>query len=226
MSYLGDISNMRYQLYRICIKHTTYTNIQILKETPGGKLMRGGGGEEPQTSAQKIMDGVRRAHLPFKMDSWTSGDGNCFPRAAKQQCLRLAVGIQYIKDYRDLRKKVTQYMLRSKDRVVVDMRRRWDELEVRWSWEDYWHRMARDTEWVEEPFIWATAWFLNRDIWIVWNTATPKNPLTFFSGDREGNGTACPGAALIIGHDTDTHYQSLLPEGDQCGYKQVCSEGR
>ena len=176
--------------------------------------MRGGGGEKPKTSSQKIMAGVHRAGLPFKMDSWTSGDGNCFPRAVKQQCLRLEVGINSIKGYKDLRSKVTQYMLTSEDRLVVDMRRRWEELEVRWSWEDYWHRMTKDTEWVEEPFIWATAWFLNRDIWIVWDTATPENPLTFFSGDREGNGTACPGAALIIGHDTDTHYQSLLPEGD------------
>ena len=74
--------------------------------------------------------------------------------------------------------------------------------------------MADDAVWVEEVFIWATAWFLDRDIWIVWDTATPECPITFFSGDKGGNGTACPGVPLIIGHHTDTHYQSLKPEGD------------
>ena len=174
--------------------------------------MRGGGGAYP--SGDLIMEGVLRAGHRFKMDKRTLGDGNCFPRAVKQQCDRPAVEVSSIQSHTDLRRKVTHYMLHSQDRMVVDMKRRWEELEVRWSWEDYWHRMARDTEWVEEPFIWATAWFLNRDIWIVWNTATPENPLTFFSGHREGNGTACHGVPLIIGHHTDTHYQSLLPEGD------------
>ena len=174
--------------------------------------MRGGGGT--YLSGDLIMEGVRRAGHRLKMDRRTLGDGNCFPRAAKQQCDRLAVEINSIQSHTDLRGKVTNYMHQSKDKVVVDMRRRWDELEVRWSWKSYWQRMARDTEWVEEPFIWATAWFLERDIWIVWDTATPKNLLTFFSGDREGNGNACPGVPMIIGHHTDTHYQSLLPEGD------------
>ena len=193
---------------------TIMLNILLAKETSGGKMMRGGGGEKLNTSAQKIMAGVRRVGLGFKMDSLTDGDGNCFPRAARQQCLRREVGISFIKDHKDLRKKVTQYMLTSEDRVVVNMRRRWEELEVRWSWESYWQNMDRDGVWVEEVFVWATAWYLNRDIWIVWDTATPQTSITFFSGDREGNGTVCPGVPLIIGHHTDTHYQSLLPEGD------------
>ena len=190
------------------------TNILLLKDTSGGKLMRGGGGEKQGTSAEKIMEGVDRAGHRFEMDSWTAGDGNCFPRAVRQQCQRRAVGINSITDHKDLRKKVTQYMLKSEDRVVVDMRRRWEELEVRWSWQSYWKRMSRDTEWVEESFIWATAWFLNRDIWIVWDTATPQSPLSFFSGDKGGNNSVCPGVPLLIGHHTDTHYQSLLPVGD------------
>ena len=176
--------------------------------------MRGGGGDKQLSSAEKIMAGVHSAGHCFEMDSETPGDGNCFPRAVRQQCQRRAVGINSITDHKDLRKKVTQYMLKSEDRAVVNMRRRWEELEVRWSWQSYWRRMARDTEWVEEPFIWATAWFLERDIWIIWDTATPENLLTFFSGDRGGNSIACPGVPLIIGHHTDTHYQSLLPEGD------------
>ena len=179
--------------------------------------MRGGGGDKQLSSAEKIMAGVHRAGHCFEMDSETPGDGNCFPRAVRQQCQRRAVGINSITDHKDLRKKVTQYMLKSEDRAVVNMRSRWEELEVRWSWQSYWRRMARDTEWVEEPFIWATAWFLERDIWIIWDTATPENLLTFFSGDREENGTACPGVPLIIGHHTDTHYQSLLPGADPVG---------
>ena len=103
------------------------------------------------------MEGVLRAGHRFKMDKRTQGDGNCFPRAAKQQCDRPAVEVSSIQSHTDLRRKVTNYMLQSEDKVVVDMRRRWTELEVRWSWKSYWKRMARDTEWVEEPFIWATA---------------------------------------------------------------------
>ena len=105
-------------------------------------------------------------------------------------------------------------MLTSEDRVVVDMRKRWEELEVRWSWQSYWQNMAKDGVWVEEAFVWATCWYLNRDIWIVWDTATTERPITFFSGDREGEGSDCPGVPLIIGHHTDTHYQSLIPDGD------------
>ena len=205
VSYLMEASNTRYQNYMKT----------MLKERSVGKLMRGGGGGTYSTyqSGDLIMEGVRRAGHRFKMDRRTQGDGNCFPRAAKQQCDRPAVGINSIQCHEDLRRKVTDYMLQSEDRLVVDMRRRWPELEVRWSWETYWKKMARDGVWVEEVFVWATAWFLTRDIWIVWDTATPQTPLSFFSGDKGGNGTACPGVPLIIGHHTDTHYQSLLPEG-------------
>ena len=200
LSYLIGISKVRYQNGIKLVSNSHHmTNILLLKDTSGGKLMRGGGGEKQGTSAEKIMAGVHRAGHCFEMDSETPGDGNCFPRAVRQQCQRRAVGINSITDHKDLRKKVTQYMLKSEDRAVVNMRRRWEELEVRWSWQSYWRRMARDTEWVEEPFIWATAWFLERDIWIIWDTATPENLLTFFSGDREENGTACPGVPLIIG---------------------------
>ena len=206
VSYLMEASNTRYQNYMKT----------MLKERSVGKLMRGGGGGTYSTyqSGDLIMEGVRRAGHRFKMDRRTQGDGNCFPRAAKQQCDRPAVEVNSIQCHEDLRRKVANYMLQSKDMLVADMRERWQELEVRWSWKSYWQNMARDGVWVEEPFIWATAWFLNRDIWIVWDTATPGSPLTFFSGDKEGNGTACPGVPLIIGHHTDTHYQSLLPEGD------------
>ena len=202
-----------------CKKYMTHvsqhmTNIPMLKETSCENLMLGGAGEKHGTSKEKIMAGVHHAGLCFKMDSETLGDGNCFPRAVRQQCQRHAVGISSIINYEDLRRKVTHYMLESEDRLVMDMRKRWEEMEVFDSWESYWKRMANNAVWVDEPFLHATAWFLNRDILIVWDTATPDNPFTFFSGDREGNGTACPGVPLIIGHHTDIHYQSLLPDGD------------
>ena len=174
-----------------------------------------GGGPKQKTSIEKIMGGVRRANLHFKLDSPTLRAGNCFPSAVTQQCRRQEVEIHSIVDHQDLRKKVTNYMLTSQDRVVVDMRRRWAELVPNESWVSYWNNMGIDGVWVDEVFIWATAWYLNRDIFIIWDTATPDNPYTFFSGDREGDAErASPGAPLIIGHDTDFHYQSLLPDGD------------
>ena len=193
-----------FHICEMCIynfKHDNTTK-SMLKERSGRKLMRGGGGGTYGTyrSGDLIMEGVRRAGHRFEMDKRTPGDGNCFPRAAKQQCDRPAVEVNSIISHEDLRRKVTLYMLESEDRVVVDMRRRWEELEVRRSWESYGQGMADDGVWVEEVFIWATAWYLAGDIWIVWDTASPQAPITFFSGDREGNGTVCPNAALIIGH--------------------------
>ena len=70
----------------------------MLKERSDRTLMRGGGGERCSAyqSGDLIMEGVRRAGHRFKMDKRTPGDGNCFPRAAKQQCDRQAVEINSI----------------------------------------------------------------------------------------------------------------------------------
>ena len=63
--------------------------------------------------AEKIMETVNKAQLPFKLDIITQGDGNCFSRAIAAQCQRQGVIEQimekgkHISDYRSLKKRVT-----------------------------------------------------------------------------------------------------------------------
>ena len=84
------------------------------------------------------------------------------------------------------------------------------------SWKDFWERMARDKVWAEGPFIQGTAWFLQKDILIISDLATPEMPFTAaISGNREGKENRCPGAPLLLGYHTGLHYQSLLPQGEE-----------
>ena len=65
-----------------------------------------------QALAMQIMEGVHRAQLPFKLDSLTEGDGNCFFRGVWSQCQRPQVskGLSgargNIMDHKDLRNKI------------------------------------------------------------------------------------------------------------------------
>ena len=79
-------------------------------------------------------------------------------------------------------------------------------------WDAYWQRMSGDKVWVESMFIQGMAWFLERDIHIIMDCATPANPwMDPISGNRDGSGSACPGGFLILGYHRGLHYQSLLP---------------
>ena len=177
--------------------------------------MRGGADDlEPDyPSGERIMEGVRRAELNLKMDERTEGFGNCFPFAVWQQCRRAAVQLSSVTDHRVLRRDVCNYMMKSKHKVVLNMRNRWEaSLAVALgSWRRYWHRMAIDREWVDEGFIQGIAWFLQRDILIIWSTATRKEPYISFSGNRDGSNAPCLGVPLLLGYDKGLHYQSLLP---------------
>ena len=135
-------------------------------------------------SGKRIMAGVGRAELNLKMDDRTEGFGNCFPFAIWQQCSRPAVQISSVKDHRKLRTDVCNFMMQSKLKVVVDMRKQWEAslANALGSWNHYWRRMSIDREWVEEAFIQGTAWFLQRDILVIWSTASLEEPYISFSG--------------------------------------------
>ena len=177
--------------------------------------MRGGADDQEldYPSGERIMGGVRRAELNLKMDDRTEGFGNCFPFAVWQQCKRAAVQISTVKDHRKLRTDVCNYMMKSKHNVVVKMRNRWEEslANALGSWNHYWQGMSIDREWVDEGFIQGMAWFLQRDILVIWSTATLEKPCISFSGNRNGSSAPCLGAPLLLGYDEGLHYQSLLP---------------
>ena len=176
--------------------------------------MKGGAGDYSQQyqSGDRIMDAVRRVGLPLKLDRRTIGDGNCWHRAIIQQAQRVSVGIAGLTSHGDLRARVCQLALRAELHVVKEMRKHWVQKE---PWSAYWERMKGNKVWADHPFIQVTAWLLERDIFVVMDSATPKNLFMTFSGSREGREKPCPKAPLLVGNDSNQHFQSLLPEDEE-----------
>ena len=192
---------------------------KAFKELAGDLRGGGAGGSNYYTwlrLAQQIMVGVRRAQLPLRlpMNDITDGDGNCYFRALCSQCQRPEVAapeeIRHL-DHRAMRKKICNFMLKSRLRVVLDFRRRWGEFGLG-NYEQYWTDMAesRGEIWAEGPVIHATAWYLERHIYVVSEKATPTDPFLSFSGNKDGTDGSCAGAPLWLGHLTGLHYQTLL----------------
>ena len=167
--------------------------------------------------AMRIMEGVTRAQLPLRLplDDITEGDGNCYFRALCSQLQRpevAAPGEITQLDHRSLRKAICNFMLKSRLPVVKDFKQRWMEFCLG-NYDQYWRRMAesRGNIWAEGPVIHASAWFLERDIYVVSEKATLGDPFLPFSGNQDGTERACAGAALWLGHLTGLHYQTLMP---------------
>ena len=175
--------------------------------------MKGGAGDDNHQypSGDRIMDAVRRVGLPLKLDLRTKGDGNCWHRAIVQQSQRLSVGITGFTSHDELRERVCQLAVRAELQVIKEMRKHWVQRE---PWSAYWERMKRNKVWADHPFIQVTAWLLERDIFVVMDSATPKNLFMTFSGSREGREKPCPQAPLLVGNDSNQHFQSLLPEDE------------
>ena len=180
----------------------------------------GAGGSNHQiwlNLAKRIMEGVRRAQLPLRLplDDITEGDGNCYFRALCSQLQRPEVAapdeIRQL-DHRSLRKAICKFMLKSRLPVVEDFKQRWFEFCLG-NYDQYWRGMAesRGDIWAEGPVIHASAWFLERDIYVVSEKATLGDPFLPFSGNQDGTDRACAGAALWLGHLTGLHYQTLMP---------------
>ena len=171
--------------------------------------------------AELIMVGVRRARLPLRLplDDITEGDGNCYFRAVRSQLQRPDVAApDHIKrlDHRSLRKRICDFMLKSKLPVVKDFEKNWLEFQDSelGDFNRYWTDM-RDSKgdiWAEGPVIHATAWFLERDIYVVSERASEAEPFLAFSGNQDGTDASCAGAALWLGHLTGLHYQTLMPD--------------
>ena len=169
----------------------------------------------------RIMEGVRRAQLPLKLppNDITEGDGNCYFRAVCSQCQRPEVAApDDIKrlDHRAMRKKICNFMMKSRLPVVVDFRKRWFAFGLG-DYNQYWRDMAESNGeiWAEGPVIHATAWCLERHINIVSEQATMEDPLLSFSGNQDGSERSCAGAPMWLGHLTGLHYQTLMPDENE-----------
>ena len=194
------------------------SKVKVVKELPGDFRGGGAGGSNYYTwleLAQCIMVGVRNAQLPLRlpMNDITEGDGNCYFRAVCSQCQRPEVDApDHIRrlDHRAMRKKICSFMLKSQLPVVLDFRRRWGEFGLG-NYEQYWTDMAesRGDIWAEGPVIHATAWCLERHVYVVSEKATMTDPFLSFSGNQDGTDGSCAGAPLWLGHLTGLHYQTL-----------------
>ena len=170
---------------------------------------------------EEIRNAISRCQLNLKLDDYTIGDGNCFPRAVVQQCRRLEIQINLnengqtnTKDYFTLRAAVCNFMTNSQHHIIQQFKQSYIDNElptIGIAWNDYWVAMSQDKVWVDYKFIQGTAWYLNQDVMIVTTRSTPINPYIFISGDMTNNNIPCPGIPLLIGSQLDQHYQSLLP---------------
>ena len=84
------------------------------------------------------------------------------------------------------------------------------------TWNQYWMTMAKDGEWVDAVFVQATAWYLYSDIHLIPTaTATKENPFFTITGNYTFETASCPGPALLLGYNSNLHYQSVLPIDEQ-----------
>ena len=124
-----------------------------------------------------------------------------------------------IKDHNQLRKNVATFMTRTRKTCAQEtFVRNYEEVVEPVSgetWVEYWARMKTDGEWADDIAVQGTAWYLNRDILIVWSTATLEQPYLTKSGNFLSEIAACEGLPLLIGYVEGIHYQSLLPRHDQ-----------
>lgn len=181
--------------------------------------------------AQQIEEIIRQTELPFKLDEITIGDGNCFPRAVLQQCQRNLVK-NYLRNrqvnlrtYMELKKNVCQFMLKESNvpmlrEFKVRFEARQGEARLRGehahTWNQYWMTMAKDGEWVDAVFVQATAWYLYSDIHLIPTaTATKEKPFFTINGNYTFETASCPGPALLLGYNSNLHYQSVLPIDEQ-----------
>ena len=196
---------------------------KLSNQVKTGECRGGGGGPGGNNYhvwlrlAERIMEGVRRAQLPLRLplDDITEGDGNCYFRALCSQLQRpeVAAPDEFRQlDHRSLRRKVCNFMLKSRLKVVENFKRNWYDFRLG-DYDQWWMAMAesKGNIWAEGPVIHATAWCLERDIYVVSEQARMDDPFIPFSGNQDGSDIACTGAALWLGHLTGVHYQTLMP---------------
>ena len=116
-------------------------------------------------------------------------------------------------DHKELRRRVKDFTLSSKDERLTPLRTNFDEAMnasaksggPSETWQHYWEKMIKDKEWVDSFFVQATSFFLNLDIRIIETSGNETNPFHQIESGRPNSKT------IHIGYVTGTHYQSLIP---------------
>jgi hypothetical protein len=155
------------------------------------------------------------------MGQLTLGDGNCFPRGVVQQLKRpnvtresTSAGRHQIRDHQELRDLVAHFMTNPDMPVEIrNFKERYEETH-RIPWATYWKEMRQDRVWADSIMLQGTAWYLHRDLCIVFGSAKPQRPFITIGGCLKGDHALCEGAPLWLGL-TDRHYQSLVPLEDE-----------
>ena len=165
---------------------------------------------------------IIRCNLQLKLDNATEGYGNCFPNAIIQQCRRKEILSWLQKNNKDaifysqecVRRKVTNFALKSQHRMVTDLKRKY-EMEIQQvekiSWNEYWIQMAKDGTWVDHMFIQVTAWYTGLDILILTTSSLPESPFIFICGNIDNIQDNFRGPPMLLGNYTNVHYQSIIP---------------
>ena len=160
---------------------------------------------------------LEKRGLPFRCDSPTDDNGNCFPFAVMQQLrrpkirsalsaemtifsedchkLRLAV-VNFVKNISPL----SEYYTPIYDSIIAY------RLSHSGTWEARLSEMSCDRSWFDDQFIQFTSWFLKKDIFCHAPTFTK-----FYCGSPEGSACQCLGESLQIAHVRDCHFQSVIP---------------
>ena len=145
---------------------------------------------------REIMSFINKNGLPFKADSPTQADGDCFVHGVLQQLQRPSIAGDYGQDllsvdFQEFRLRVRDFLLNSSHPRVTAMKATFDALEgvlsengsravdIGMSWEEYWSKIVISNTWADETFIQSTAWFLGRDIMLI--TIATKDPIRYIN---------------------------------------------
>ena len=175
--------------------------------------------------AEEIMEAVVRCELPFTLDNLIPGDGNCFTMSVLQQLKRREVFEVIAEDIKQIlaegnikqfKEKVSKFVVNSSHNKIRHFKLEYtnqvqpvDSL----TWDQYWIEHAKLGVWSDAIFIQATAWLCKADIIIVSTSSTLTGPYITSSGNLEDENTSTICPPLILGTKSNSHFQSLLPNG-------------
>ena len=182
--------------------------------------------EDPSWQNEKrwasiLIEHITKINLRFALDRLTKGNGSCLMIACMQQLRRADIfsaakpEVQELArnlDHRDFRKKVKLFAVDSKDPRMVTIKENYDRAKnagiEKKSWEKYWEDMLEDS-WADNYFIQAAAYYMGFNIRIITTASTEVRPYLLIECGEPGKET------LWIGHITDLHYQSIIPENSR-----------
>ena len=199
--------------------------LQVLDEEQPTLRMNGGGARRPDHHiANQLLQIIRNCEIKVKLDEYVPGEktGNCLFFAVCQQVNRdVFQDLEQFDEFRDpyqgqfiLRQALVSWVLTSDHPKVAEIASEYGEhveLIDNETWDEYWQKMSRDTEWAEDLVVQTLALFLQTDICVVSRTSTKQTPMYLISGNRTNSNVRLETPPFIIGYWNRIHFMSLLP---------------